>query len=161
YAKHTLGRFRLSLTSDPPAFERDQKRFAVLKAADPWLKLAAACALNGRQREAVQYFVRALQRTEGYEAKKPIVRPAAAFADVLASRSRAKARDSQRQLAWAGKLVERGRELLAGKQPAQAQAELQKSRDIFLRLRDNMSWTVLTPTEWKATGGEQFAVESD
>src|SRR5262249_45024019 len=158
--KHTLGRFRLSLTSDPPAFERDQKRFGVLKAADPWLKLAAACALNGRQHEAVQYFVKALQRTEGYEGKKPIVELAARFDDVLSALVKRQPADSQLQLAWARKLMERGRELLAGKQPARALAELKKSRDLFLRLRPEMSWSVLAPTEWKSTGGEQFAVES-
>jgi tetratricopeptide (TPR) repeat protein len=42
-----LGRFRLSLSSDPAALNRERKRFAALKLTDPWAKLAAAYHLLG------------------------------------------------------------------------------------------------------------------
>src|SRR5262249_21296508 len=42
------GRFRLSVSSDPAKFDREQKRFAAMKRTDPWLKLAAASAASGR-----------------------------------------------------------------------------------------------------------------
>ena len=47
-----LGRFRLSVSEDAAAFEREEKRFAVLKVVGPWARLAAAYALNGRNEEA-------------------------------------------------------------------------------------------------------------
>jgi tetratricopeptide (TPR) repeat protein len=51
----------LSVSDDPAAFEREQKRFALLKVTDPWLKLAAAYAVNGRNDKASEYFSKALQ----------------------------------------------------------------------------------------------------
>src|SRR5262249_7560713 len=47
--KHALGRFRLSVSSDADTFDRDQKRFAVMKLTDPWQKLAGAYRLQGKQ----------------------------------------------------------------------------------------------------------------
>jgi tetratricopeptide (TPR) repeat protein len=48
-ARHSLGRFRLSVSDDPAAFERERKRVAAMKIGDPWLKLAAAYHLLGDQ----------------------------------------------------------------------------------------------------------------
>jgi tetratricopeptide (TPR) repeat protein len=47
-----LGRFRLSVSGSPATLDQEQKRFAAIKLTDPWLKLAAAYALNGRSDEA-------------------------------------------------------------------------------------------------------------
>ena len=44
-----LGRFRLSVSNDPTAFDREQKRLAAMKLTDPWAKLAAAYRLIGDQ----------------------------------------------------------------------------------------------------------------
>jgi hypothetical protein len=44
-----LGRFRLSVSSDPAAFDREQKRFAAVKLTDPWARLAAAYHITGDQ----------------------------------------------------------------------------------------------------------------
>jgi tetratricopeptide (TPR) repeat protein len=44
-----LGRFRLSVSSDPAAFDREQKCLTAMKAADPWARLAAAYHLLGDQ----------------------------------------------------------------------------------------------------------------
>jgi hypothetical protein len=59
-AGENLGRFRLSLTGDPAALDRERKRFTISKLADPWEKLAAAYqflgdrkALAHRETEAI------------------------------------------------------------------------------------------------------------
>ncbi len=39
---YNLGRFRLSVSEDPAALEREEKRFGAMKVSDPWAKLAAA-----------------------------------------------------------------------------------------------------------------------
>jgi tetratricopeptide (TPR) repeat protein len=44
-----LGRFRLSVSSDPKAFDREQKRLAAMQLTDPWAKLAATYHLIGDQ----------------------------------------------------------------------------------------------------------------
>ncbi len=79
WTQHNLGRFRLSISAEPATFVREQKRFAALKLTDPWAKLAVAYAVNGRNDEATRYFSRALQRSEGHEARKPILELAAHF----------------------------------------------------------------------------------
>src|SRR5262245_28308799 len=60
-ARYQLGRFRLSVSPDPLNIEREQKHLGVPKFTDPWVKLAAAYALNGRNDKATAYFARALQ----------------------------------------------------------------------------------------------------
>ena len=42
WSDQILGRFRLSVSDDPTAFGREQRRFAALKLANPWEKLAGA-----------------------------------------------------------------------------------------------------------------------
>jgi tetratricopeptide (TPR) repeat protein len=44
-----IGRFRLWVSDDPAAFEREQKRCSAMQLTDPWSKLGAAYALHGRQ----------------------------------------------------------------------------------------------------------------
>jgi hypothetical protein len=68
-----LGRFRLSVSSDPAAFDAEQTRIGVMKLTDPWAKLAVAYALNGRNDEASRYFTRALEQSEGPEARTLIL----------------------------------------------------------------------------------------
>jgi formylglycine-generating enzyme required for sulfatase activity/tetratricopeptide (TPR) repeat protein len=46
WSDQNLGRFRLSISSDPAAFERE---FAAMKLTDPWAKLAAAYHVIGAQ----------------------------------------------------------------------------------------------------------------
>ena len=84
--KYGLGRFRLSVSEDPAAFEREQKRFALLKVSDPWLKLAAAYAADGRNGKAAEYFGKAL-RADPKLGDDPLTQPRynAARAAILAS----------------------------------------------------------------------------
>jgi formylglycine-generating enzyme required for sulfatase activity/tetratricopeptide (TPR) repeat protein len=60
HIQHGFGRFRLSAAGDPAAFEREEKRLAVPRLTDPWLKLAAAYELNGRNDKETEYFAKAL-----------------------------------------------------------------------------------------------------
>jgi WD40 repeat protein/tetratricopeptide (TPR) repeat protein len=127
----------------------------------PWLALAAAYAVNGRKDEVVHYFGKALQRADGYEARKPILEFARQFDHVLSALVQQQPDDSQLQLALGRRFAKRGRQRLDDKQPAEALAELQKARAIFTRLRAEAQWKVLTPTELKSNGGEKFTVEND
>src|SRR5262249_26044994 len=61
HPQHVLGRFRLSVSTDPATFDREEKRLAALKLTDPWIKLATAYGLNGRNDKATEFFARALQ----------------------------------------------------------------------------------------------------
>jgi len=159
--KHAIGRFRLSVSGDPAAREREEKRFSFLMLTDPWLRLGAAYAVNGRNEQASQYFSRALQRAQGYEARKPILELAARFDDVLSALVQRQPDDAQLQLALARKLAARGKQRLADKQPAEALAQLQKSREVFTRLRAEPQWTVLTPVEMKTETGAKMELQKD
>ncbi len=48
-ADQNLGRFCVSVSGDPAAFDREQARFAALALPDPWAKLAAAYHIIGDQ----------------------------------------------------------------------------------------------------------------
>jgi tetratricopeptide (TPR) repeat protein len=85
WSDQNLGRFRLSVSSDPAVFDREQTHFAVMQLTDPWSQLAGAYAVNGRNDEALRYFGNALQRADDYEARKPILEIAARFDDVLSA----------------------------------------------------------------------------
>jgi WD40 repeat protein len=159
-----IGRFRLSVSDDPAAFEREANRFAAMKLTDPWAVLGAAYALNGRHRDALPYFSRALERADGYQARKPILEFAARFDEVLQALVQQQPDDLQLQLALARKLAEQGKQRLAEKQAAKAEAELQKCREIFTRLRakhPQPRWTVLKPTAMTSEGGATLTLQDD
>jgi tetratricopeptide (TPR) repeat protein len=57
-----------------------------------------------------------------------------------------------------------GKQRLVDKQPAKAQAELEKARDAYTRLRaknPEPQWTVLSPTEMKSKAGTTLTLQSD
>jgi tetratricopeptide (TPR) repeat protein len=153
----SLGHFRLSATSDRAL----QKRLAAAKLTDLWARLAAAYAVNGRNHEAAQYFSRALQQADGYEARKPILEFAAHFDEVIAALVQRQPDDQQLQLALARNLAERGEQRLLDKQPAQAQAELEKCREILTRLRKGPKWAALTPVEMITENGSKLELQKD
>jgi len=161
FGTHNLGRFRLAVCGDTAGLEGEVTRSAALKLTDPWPKLAAAYAMHGRYDEALQFFGKALQRADGYEFRKPILELAAKFENLLSLLAQRKPDDEQLQLALARKLAESGQQRLADKKPAEALPELQKSREILGRLRTELQWTVLTPTDLKSNGSEKLAVEPD
>jgi tetratricopeptide (TPR) repeat protein len=156
WADQNLGRFRVSISNDPAPFDREETYYRALKITDPWAKLAAAYALVGRNDQASQYFSRALKQAGGYEARKPIVELAARFDDFLSDLVQRQPDALQLQLALAGRLAERGKQRLAEKQPAQAQTELEKAREVYRRFLSKYPeprWRVLTPAQMKSAGG--------
>ncbi len=156
---NNLGRFRLSVSSDPAALDVERQGW---KVTDPWLKLAAAYAANGLNEEALRYFTTTLKRANGYEARRPIIEVAARYDEILAELSKGQPDDPLLQLALARNLAERGRKRLAEKQPAQAQADLEKARTLVKRLVANEpQWTVLKPTDIKSKGGATLKLLED
>ena len=94
----------------------------------------------------------------------PIVEVAAWSDEVLSALTKRQPDDPQLQLAFARKLAEHGKQRLAEKQPAKAQAELEKSREMITRLCEKApesQWTVLKPTELKSERGTMLALQSD
>jgi WD40 repeat protein/tetratricopeptide (TPR) repeat protein len=161
---HALGRFRLSVIGKLTDLESDERRLAVSKVTDPWRKLAAAYALNDRHARATEYFDKALRQADGYEARKPVLELAAKFDDVVRSLAQRHANDAQVQLTLARTLAERGQMRLKENKAAEAQAELQKSREIYTQLRvtaPQAKWTVPTPTDLQSRGDETLSVEND
>jgi tetratricopeptide (TPR) repeat protein len=151
-----LAALLLSAGSDRPDPDRNRKRFTAMRLSDPRAKLAAGYALNRRNEEALQYFRKALESADGYQARKPVVEVAAMFDDLVPDLIKGQPDEPQFQLALARHSVVRGRQRLALKQPAQAQAELEKSRELYTRLLAKYPeprWTVLTPTDVKSAGG--------
>jgi tetratricopeptide (TPR) repeat protein len=59
-----LGHFRLSVSSDPAAIERERKHLAVRNLTDPWQKLAAAYRLKGDPR-AIDQLVKRRPKAAG------------------------------------------------------------------------------------------------
>ena len=156
------GRFRISVSSDPAAFEREATRSVAMKPIDPWSKLAAGCAFNRLTDQATRYFTRALQEAEGYEAKKPIMQLAGRFDEVLSALITQQPDNPQLQLALARRHAEHGKQLLALKQPLKAQAELEKSREVFTRLLSAaQNWTIPTPVEMKTETGAKMELQKD
>ena len=49
WPRHNLGRFRLSVSSDPASFDREQKLFPVMNLGDPWQRLAGAYRILGSE----------------------------------------------------------------------------------------------------------------
>jgi hypothetical protein len=160
--QHNLGRFRLSVRGDAGAFEREEAGLKV--PTDPWLKLAAGYAVNGRNEEALQYFGTALERADVSGAWEAIFELAARYDNLLAALSKRKADEPQLQLDLARKLAERGKQRLDAKQPAQAQAHFEKSRAIYTQLLAKYpkpQWTVLTPIEMKTETGANMELQQD
>ena len=88
--------------------------------------------------------------------------PPARFDMVLGAFVEQHPQDQQLQLTLARRLAERGRQRLAEKQPAKAQAELEKSRATFTRLLSASSnWKVLTPVEMTSDTGAKMELQKD
>ncbi len=161
---HPLGRFRLSAIADSALLESDERKSAVEATAEPWLKLAGSYALSGRNDLATHYFDFALAGATDHEARQSAIDLVSQFDDVLDALAERHRDDPQVELALARKLAERGQKLLAANKLQQAQIELERSHQVYTRLRiaaPQSPWTVLTPTELLAKGGETLTVEND
>jgi tetratricopeptide (TPR) repeat protein len=164
WGDQNLGRFRISVSGDPAVFDREQARFAAMKPTSPWLKLAAAYAVNRKYDLAARYFNPAIERAQDYETRKPIIELASLFDDLLPVLIERWPDEPQLQVALARQLAARGRKHLTLKQPAQAQAELEKARALITRLREEApepQWTVLKPTELRSERGTILTLQGD
>ena len=110
----------------------------------------------------------AIQFTADRVGKARIIAEAAPLEGVPGKTDRAEqaADDPQLQLALARKLAEHGTQRLTEKQPAQAQADLEKARTVFTRLLAKYpmpQWTVLKPTntEGISKGGATLKLLED
>lgn len=158
-----LGHFRLSAASsgDSASLGEQQKCFSTSRLADPWAKLGNAYTVNERLKDAMPYWVRSIQRADGYEARKPILEFATRFGLIPAIANQL-LDDSQVQLALARYLAELGKRRLADKQSEDAWTELKRARDAFRRLptSDN-PWAALKPIEMQSNNGIKMDLEKD
>jgi len=81
--QHGLGRFRLSLSGDPSAFDLEEPRLAALKVTDPWVRLGACYRALGELDKALAAMARAIEMAADDTAKAAAAREAAAFDDVF------------------------------------------------------------------------------
>ena len=103
-----------------------------------------------------------LERFASYEARKSIVNLAAHSIEVLSAVNSRQPNDPQLQLAMARNRVDRGKSLLTEMQPAKALAELEKSRQVFMRLLSSGGgWTFLTPVAMKTETGAKLELQKD
>ncbi|MBI3860811.1 MAG: PD40 domain-containing protein [Planctomycetia bacterium] len=165
WGKHGLGRFRLSVAGDPSAFEKEQQRLAPASGKlDPWLRLATACAVSGETEMATTRFAAALDAAATLSARRPIVQAAERFEKIVAVLHEQRPNDPLLRLALARIHAKSGIKNLEGKHPADALADLQKSRDFATRLLaeyPNTEWVVAKPNQMTSAGGATFAPQDD
>jgi formylglycine-generating enzyme required for sulfatase activity len=171
--QHTLGRFRLSVSTDPATFDREKKRLAALKLTDPWSKLGVAYALNGGNEKALEFFGKALQRADDRAGKALVIAAAAPYQTVLLELARSAADDGRFQAELTRHYAERGNDPLANTARTRAralfEAKLAKEPDnaalaaelADLLLIDTTRWTVLKPGEMKSEGGATLTTLED
>ena len=158
-------RYRVSAAASLEELSPDDDRNKHISGAeDVTLRLAVAYAANGLYDQSLAYFHTALERADGYEARRPILKFAARFDEIITPLIRQNPDDAPMQLALARELAGRGKRRLGQEQPAKAQAELEKSRAILTRLREAAAdphWTVLTPAKMTSEGGTTFSKLDD
>ena len=160
--QHNLGRFRVSVRGDAGAFEREVGSLPTT--IDPWLRLAAAYAANGRTDKAFPHLEAAFKRADVSGAWQPIFELVARYDDLRPALVKRQPDAWPSQLDFARKLVERGKLQLAANQPARARAEFEKAREIYTQLDakyPNPQWSLLTPTEMKAESGAKMELLKD
>src|SRR5262249_39746060 len=113
HIRHGLGRFRLSVSGEPATFDREDKRFAVTKLTDPWGKLAAAYAVDGRNDKAVEYFAKAVQRADGRAGKAMVIAAATMVPGLLEKLAESNPNDAEFQAELARYYARGGNQPLA------------------------------------------------
>ena len=177
YKQHGLGRFRLSVSGEAAAFDREAKRAAVLQLTEPWVKLAAANALNGRHDKATAYFAKALRHAEGRAGKATVIAGAALLPGLLEKLARSAPNDGPFHAELARHYAERGNNPQASAALAKALAlfEKQLAREpenyalaagLAQLLFDNLGptepkWVVLKPATMKTESGARLTLQDD
>jgi WD40 repeat protein len=172
HPQHTLGRFRLSVSTDPATFDREERRLAALKLTDSWSKLGATYALNGGNEKALEYFGKALQRADDRAGKALVIAAAAPYQTVLLELARSTANDGRFQAELTRHYAERGNNPLANAARTRAralfEAKLAKEPDnaaLAAELADllliDTRWTILKPAEMRSAGGAALITLED
>jgi formylglycine-generating enzyme required for sulfatase activity/tetratricopeptide (TPR) repeat protein/tRNA A-37 threonylcarbamoyl transferase component Bud32 len=120
-----LGRFRVSVSADDPdAIVREQGKqpAALTELTDPWVRLAAAYALDGRNDKALQYFGTAIQRADGHAGKATVIGAAAPLRGLLEELAESIPNDGLFQAELARHFAQRGDNPLADAACARARA---------------------------------------
>ncbi len=89
-----LGRFRLAVATDSLAFKSAQRRVALMKIADPWLKLAALYAVDGETDRASRLLRQSVRARHGRRGEEASPGDRRAIPDCLRRSRRATARRS-------------------------------------------------------------------
>lgn len=157
-----LGRFRLSVSSDPNAFGIEARRLAAMKLLDPWKKLGVAYAIAGQKAPAVKYLSKALQHTGDPASRKALIELVHSNDELLADLTRRHPEDFQLQLALARSLSARGAKALTEKDALGGIAHLKEARDIYSRLLSAVAkWKVLSPIEMATDAGLKLELQND
>jgi tetratricopeptide (TPR) repeat protein len=175
YQQHGLGRFRISVS--PAPVDREEKRLAVLKLTDPWSKLAAAYALDGRNDKVLEYFGKALQGADGRAGKATVIAAAAPLPGLLEKLAESAPNDGAFQAELARHYAEQGNHPLASAAHTKARALLEKqlakepessalAAELAQLLLDNLGptepkWVVLKPAGTKTESGAKLTLQDD
>ncbi len=165
FLRHNLGRFRLSVTDDDDAFERQDWFFAVSRIDDPWAKLGAAYAVVGDATQAAKCFARSLEEASDEETRIKIAEQVARDETVLAALLKLGPEYRTLHVALGKMFASRG-------DWEAARSSFGKARELYERLLQSGSateedaavladflvgmsqpkWTVLEPDEMKSEG---------
>jgi tetratricopeptide (TPR) repeat protein len=165
------------MSVSPAPVDREEKRLAVLKFTDPWVQLAAAYALDGRNDKAVEYFAKALQRADSRAGKARIIAAAAPLPGLLEKLAESAPKDGPFQAELARHYAERGKKPQANAARTKARALFEKqlakepansalAADLAQLLFDNLGptepkWVVLKPAKTKTESGAKLTLMDD
>jgi autotransporter-associated beta strand protein len=83
WTKRGLGRFRLSVSDDPNAFQRETKSLVTVNVTNPWEKLGAVYAIEGKTQPAIEAFTTAFYQAKNDADRKQVLRLAVRFDDIV------------------------------------------------------------------------------
>lgn len=166
WKQHGLGRFRLSLASEPNAFNLSRIRLVLhdseLAAVD--VAIGQALAQQDRPEEAAAAFARALDRIANEDGRKQLIAQFQEHPASLAILAEQRPQDLALQLALAKRLAQSGQAALASNRQDEALPQLTKARELFASLaakHPEPQWTVLQPTEMKSEVGAKMDLQDD
>jgi hypothetical protein len=134
------------------------------KIADAPTRLAAAYELGRKPAAAAEQFRRTLDRARTDAAREAVLKELSNYPEALAALIQQRPGDPQLQIALARRHMAMGQKELEAKEPNAALIELQKARDLFVRLLEQHpapKWTVLQPSEMKSKAGATLTLKDD
>ena len=173
WKNHNLGRFRLSVTDDPAAFETYDRRVEAVQMEDPWAQLGAAYATIGASSQAAASFATALERAPEFVDRIALVEQIDALQADLGSLLELRPEDPLLLRALARRRVAVGRLEVAVESLKQARLQTEallaeSPTDVALAgfladllLADTTRWTVVEPIEMHGNAGETLTVQTD